>query len=69
VNAPGVIWFLCRAQWRFSHIAIPAIGYAEWPAAIAFGFSNIDSKKTHVETNSSHDAGCAHRGFDRDSRA
>jgi hypothetical protein len=47
MNAPGVIWFLCRAQWRFSQIAIPAIGYAEWPAAFAFGFSNIDSKKTH----------------------
>jgi hypothetical protein len=41
MNAPGVIWFLCRAQWRFSQIAIPAIGYAEWPAAFAFGFSNI----------------------------
>jgi hypothetical protein len=49
-NAPGVIWFLCRAQWRFSQIAIPAIGYAEWPAAFAFGLSNIDSKMTHVGT-------------------
>jgi len=50
MNAPGVIWFLCRAQWRFSQIAIPAIGYAEWPAAFAFSFSNIDNKKTHVGT-------------------
>jgi hypothetical protein len=24
--------------------------YAEWPAAFAFGLSNIDSKKTHVGT-------------------
>jgi hypothetical protein len=57
MNAPGVIWFLCRAQWRFSQIAIPAIGYAEWPAAFAFGFSNIDSKKTHVGTNRTYGGG------------
>jgi hypothetical protein len=50
MNAPGVIWFLYRAQWRFSQIAIPAIGYAELPAAFAFSFSNIDNKKTHVGT-------------------
>jgi hypothetical protein len=48
MNAPGVIRFLCRAQWRFSQIAIPAIGYAEWPAAFAFGFSNIAIAKRRM---------------------